>query len=236
MNSDKNNRTVERQTRLGKGKIKYSYGPYNKIKGNEQWIRISEGCPNDCPFCNEPTKFKIFDIPEIKKEKVKLLDMNLLAKPEAHEKIYKLSLQRVDGNLVEYEFLCGIDFRYLTEEMAREIKNARFVNIRMAWDWEFKFQYKIKDAIKHLTNVGYTKKDITIFIICNWKIPYEMNCRKLDLCKVWNVKVVDCWFDNQTSPNIQPIHWQSNQIKDFRKRVRKHNQLVNFGIDPEVKA
>lgn len=28
----------------------YSYGPYNKFNENEQWIRITEGCPlmNEC--------------------------------------------------------------------------------------------------------------------------------------------------------------------------------------------
>jgi len=57
----------------------------------------------------------------------------------------------------------------------------------------------------------------------------------LDLCKVWNVKVCDCYFDGQVSPHIVPIFWTEQQIRDFRKRVRKHNQLVNFGIDPEIR-
>ena len=59
--------------------------------------------------------------------------------------------------------------------------------------------------------------------------------KKLELCKVWNVKVADCYFDNQLSPNIKPIHWQLPSILHFRRDVRKHNQLVNFGIDPEWK-
>lgn len=55
----------------------------------------------------------------------------------------------------------------------------------------------------------------------------------MDLCKVWNVQMADCYFDNQLSPNIKPIHWTEEQIREFRHKVRKHNQLVNFGIDPE---
>lgn len=98
-----------------------------------------------------------------------------------------------------------------------------------------KDQYKIKDAIKMLRDVGYKNKEITIFMICNWKIPFSECCRKLDLCKVWKVKCADCYFDNQTSPNIQPIHWQPQEIKEFRRKVRKHNQLVNFEVDPDVK-
>lgn len=52
----------------------YSYGAYNKFDGQEQWIRITEGCPNQCPYCAEPREFKIFDIPEIVRNKVKILD------------------------------------------------------------------------------------------------------------------------------------------------------------------
>ncbi|KKL06677.1 hypothetical protein LCGC14_2593620, partial [marine sediment metagenome] len=64
---------------------------------------------------------------------------------------------------------------------------------------------------------------------------YKDNLRKMDLCKIWNFKVADCWFDNQLSPNIKPLHWKKEQIEDFRSKVRKHNQLINFRIDPEVK-
>lgn len=32
---------------------KYSRGSYNKMNDIEQWIRISEGCPNNCEFCRE---------------------------------------------------------------------------------------------------------------------------------------------------------------------------------------
>ena len=55
------------QTRLEKPKVKYSYGAYNVIKGDRQRIRITEGCPHNCPYCYEPTEYKIFDIPELKK-------------------------------------------------------------------------------------------------------------------------------------------------------------------------
>jgi hypothetical protein len=53
---------------------------------------------------------------------------------------------------------------------------------------------------------------------------------------VWNVQVVDCYFDGQTGPNILPIHWRSDEIKRFRRMCRKHNQLVGFGFDPEMKG
>jgi len=216
----------------------YSKGEYNKFDDQEQYIRLSEGCPNGCPFCRESTEnpeLKVYEIPELVRNTVKILDMNLLAHPEALEIIQELGRRRVNGKVIYYELLCGIDYRFLTQEIAVALKQARFKNIRLAWDYGFNLQRFIKKSTAFLINSGYSPKDIMIFMICNWKITYTDNLRKLDLCKVWNFKVADCYYDNQLSPNIKAIHWGVEQIKDFRKKVRKHNQLINFRIDPEEK-
>ena len=217
----------------------YAKGEYNKFDDQEQWIRLSEGCPNGCPYCREGIEnpeIKVFEIPEIVRNKVKILDMNLLCHQEALEIIQELGRRKVNGKVVYYELLCGVDYRFLTQELAVALKQSRFSNIRIAWDFSFSLQKKIKEAIKLLLNAGYSPKDVMIFIICNWKTTYEENLKKMDLCKVWNVQMADCYFDNQLSPNIKPIHWTEEQIKNFRSKVRKHNQLVNFGIDPELNS
>lgn len=224
------------QTRLADGKeLKYSYGAYNKSDDNEQWIRITEGCPHNCPYCYEPQEYKIFGIPDIVRNKVKIMDMNILCKPEALQIIKNLGNLRVNGKVIEFEFICGIDYRFLTPEIAEAMKASRFKIVRIAWDWFYKDQYKLRQAIKMLNKAGYIPEAIMIFMICNWKIPYSECCKKLDLCKIWNVKVADCYFDNQISPNIMPIHWTEEEIRKFRHKVRKHNQLARFKYDPEVK-
>lgn len=216
----------------------YAKGPYNRFDDQEQWIRISEGCPNKCPYCRESYENGIepryYPIPEIVRNDVKILDMNLIYKSRVGEIITELGSKRVDGKVVYYELLCGIDYRYMTLEKANLLKENRFVNIRLAWDWHFSEQKRIKSCIDMLVKAGYKPSDITVFMICNWLISYSENMQKLDLCKVWNVKAADCWFDNQLSPDIKPIHWNIDDIKDFRAKVRKHNQIVNFKIDPEV--
>lgn len=229
--TEKNNPRVERQSRLGKPRVNYSLGPYNKHNDKEQWIRITEGCPNQCPYCYEPKVMKVFGVPEIIRNNVKIMDMNLIWKPDAWDLLFNLPT-KLNGKKVTYELVCGIDYRFLRPELADVLKKRNFVKPRIAWDWEYKEQVRIKKAIDMLIKAGYKSKDIMIFMICNWKIPYDVNCKKLDLCKIWNVKAADCWFDNQTSPNIQPIHWKPEEIKSFRKKVRLHNQLVNFGVDP----
>ena len=160
--------------------------------------------------------------------------MNLLAKPEAIDIIRELGEKRVNGKVVRYSMVCGIDWRFLTLELAEALKASRFQKIRLAWDWSFHYQVKIKEAIKMLKKAGYRgPRDVMVFMVCNWKIPYKVNLRKLELLKVWNVQVSDCWFDNQLPPNVKPVHWTEEQIKDFRRICRRHNQLVSFGVDPE---
>lgn len=213
--------------------MNYSYGPYNKFDNKEQWIRISEGCPNQCPYCYEPKEFKVFPIPEIVRNKVKIMDMNLLCKPESLGIIKELSNKFVNKKVVNYELICGIDYRFLTDGLAEALKVARFQNIRLAWDWGFNQQLKVKDGINKLLKAGYKNKDIMVFMICNWKIPISENFKKMDLCKVWNVKIADCYYDNQYGRNKKPFFWTADEIKLFRRKVRKHNQLIGFRCDPE---
>ena len=216
-------------------KVKYSYGAYNKIKGDCQWIRLSEGCCHQCPWCYEPQDYKIFKTPKIVKHKVGIIDMNLLCKPEALQILKDLPIN--NGQKIEYEFICGIDYRFLTKEIAEEIRRHHVKRVRIAWDWFYKDQVRIKDALKLLYKVGYKSKDIMVFMICNHpSVSYEENLKKLDLCKVWNVLCADCYFDNQIGIHKKfiPIGWNREQALNFRSKVRKHNQLVNFGVDPEI--
>ncbi len=219
------------QQRLGsKPKVKYSLGSYNKIKGDRQRIRITEGCPHNCPFCYEPQKLKIFEIPKLERNIVEISDMNLLCKPEVKDILYELGSRKVNNKVIYYELISGIDYRFLTEDLADALYATRFRKIRLAWDWGIDQQYKIKDAIDMLVEAGYKREKIMVFMICNWKIPHKTCMKKLDLLKVWNVTVSDCYYDNQTFPNVKPIDWTMKQLKDFRKKCRDHNIIVKFKI------
>lgn len=227
----------------------YSLGPYSKIKGLKQAIRITEGCVWNCPNCHEPTEIKLFEIPLIERNEVLIFDMNLLCKPQALKIIETLGSIRVCGKRVRYELVCGADYRFLTQEIADALFKNNFVNvgfdsklhknrvIRVAWDGSYSDQFKMKKAVDVLVKAGYERNEIMLFMQANHsRATYQECCLKLDLCKVWNVKVCDCYFDGQIGSRILPVFWSASEIKEFRKKVRKHNQLVNFGFDPEVKV
>ncbi len=111
------------QSKLAEPKVRYSYGPYNKVGDTEQWIRITEGCPWSHPYCYEPKEQKFFGIPEIVRNDVKIMDMNLLCKPQVLRIIEELGAKKVNGKIVIYELVCGIDFRFLTQEIADALYN-----------------------------------------------------------------------------------------------------------------
>lgn len=233
--STKVNATI--QTRLQKEvtlKKPYSYGPYNKIRGDKQAIRITEGCVNNCPQCYEPTELKIFGIPKLERNHVLIYDMNLLCKPEALSIIEQLGKISVNDRTVKYELVCGIDYRFLTQEIAYALHHYRFKRMRYAWDGPYKDQFKILRGLTMLLKAGYRQKEIMIFMCVNYRISYDECCKKLDLCKVWGIKVCDCIYDGQTIHHVIPMFWTMKQIHDFRSKVREHNILVNLGYNPEV--
>lgn len=198
-----------------------------------QVIRISEGCPNQCPYCAEPKEIKWFGVPKIRSNKVRFVDMNILCKQQALETIKKLGEERFDNKVVYFEFTCGLDFRFFSQEIADTLKQSRVKNIRIAWDFGFEHQKQVKETLKMLLKSGYRPNDIMFFMIANWRVPYMVCREKMDLCKIWNVKIGDCYYDNQTFPNVKPIWWTMGELKSFRRLCRKHNQMVNFKIDPE---
>ncbi len=210
-------------------------GPqYVAVKGNKQRIELHRGCPwaKAHDFCYEPFEHEDFPIPELVKNQVEILDMNFLARKDALAVIKELGTKRVNGRAIHYELICGIDFRLLTQDIADALKKSRFTRPRIAWDGSLGDQKKIKKIIKIITKAGYKRKELMLFMIVNWRIPYTECLRKLDLMKVWGVKVCDCCYDGGYKHSV-PKYWTIKEIKDIRLKCRKHNQLVLFEIDPQ---
>ncbi len=196
-------------------------------------IQFTKGCPNQCQYCYEPKEMEYYG-PKIPNEDFQILDMNFLANPDC-EKILK-KLRRFEGRK---ELVCGVDYRILTQDICGRLYLANFIKIRWAWDYSFvSGQRKHNRVWKMFLKAGYKSKELSVFILANWKIPYVDCIKKLDLLKIWNVKVNDCCFDGgykKVYNNESPMFWKLEDIKRFRKMCRKHNQMILFKIDPELK-
>jgi hypothetical protein len=216
-----------------------------------QIIHTSRGCARKCPFCGvwkiEPEmSFKKSIKREVCSNRLIFFDNNLLANPFIKDILSEIADMSWNGKPLKCEAVCGIDYRFLLKdpELAILLKKARFENIRIAWDWHYDRWKEIEKAIELLQSAGYRNKDISIFMIYNWEIPFKEMEEKRIKCWEWKVQIIDCRYRplNQTYDNYNPrirqtneeyyIHpkWTDAEVKQFRKNVRRQNICVRYNL------
>jgi len=237
------------QTRLitkERKRFEYSEDQINYLNKEFHVFETHRGCPHGCPFCFEPQISVRFPIPEIKSNKIKIIDMNFLSQPNLIKRIRELGSKTYDDKLVYYDLVCGIDFRKINQDIADELMKNRFglfdknsnwkKGLRFAWDWTLKDQYKVKDCVNFLLKAGYKKQYLEVFILSNWMINKAECELKLDVLKVWGLKACNCvWLKDLRNSKIIPEHWTEKEIFDFRAKCTLHNTLVNFKLYPDLK-
>lgn len=223
---------------------------YDLVNVDYQIVHTSRGCLRRCKFCGtwkiEPEfayKKSIKD--EICSNRIIFYDNNLLANPHIKDILKELMNAKHNGRVVYSESQCGIDGRLLTPEVAKLLKQARFLNPRIAWDHGYNQRKMIKKQIDMLVEAGYPAKDIYVFMIYNFEPDYYEMLKKFKQCKKWGVQITDCRYRplGQTFDNYNPrerqtntdyyIHskWTDRQIKLFRKKVRQQNITIRHGFD-----
>jgi len=102
----------------------------------------------------------------------------------------------------------------------------------------------VKKALDLLTEAGYKSKDVFIFMLYNWEIPFEEMEQKRIKCWEWKVQIADCRYRplNQIYDNYNPtklqtnrdyyIHpkWTDKEVKQFRRNVRRQNICVRYSL------
>jgi hypothetical protein len=223
----------------------YCKPAYDLVDVDYQIVHASRGCIRKCDFCGtwkiEPRfTYKESIKSEICSNRIIFYDNNLLANPYIENILNELINANYNGKPVYSESQCGIDGRLLTQKLANLLKKARLINPRIAWDHKLEDSKLIEKQIKMLVNAGYRRKDIYIFMIYNWDIPFREMEKKRLKCWEWEVQIADCrfrpldqTFDNYNSTKKQTsgdyyIHpkWTDNEIKQFRRNVRAHNICV----------
>ena len=212
-----------------------------------QIVHASRGCPRRCVFCGSWRIEPVFTaketvLPEIKKAALVFYDNNLLANPHIDKILKELAHFRLrDGRRVSSESQSGFDLGLLTAERAIVLKEARFRNPRIAWDGPYSEWPRVSKAVRILRNAGYGGKEIFVFMIYNFKLPYGEMKRKLEACRRWRVRVIDCRYRpldlkdeiyrpgaKSQKPGEYYIHpkWTDGQVRRFRRSVRRQNIAV----------
>ena len=230
-----------------KVKIDYTLLPE---KLEYQIVHSTRGCIRNCPFCGTWKIEPVFTSKptianEICSNKLVFYDNNLLANPDIENILTELSSAMHNGRVVHSESQCGIDGRLLNDKIARMLKDARFVNPRIAWDGKYNAKGSIKRQIDILKNAGFSPKNTFVFMVYNFDILFEEMIMKVNKCKEWGVQIADCRFRplNQTYDNYSPnqkeqtgkdyyIHpkWTDTQVRAFRKIVRQQNIVIRYGF------
>lgn len=234
-----------------KYKPDYSLLKLNPEPLDYQIMHASRGCSRKCSFCGtwkiEPDQsFRSSIRRRISSGKIVFYDNNLLANPAIKRILKELAKASWEGKPVVSESQSGFDGRILEKhpDLAKHLKKARFVNPRIAWDGKYEGHPRILRQIGILEDGGFTRKNVGIFMLFNWRIPYEDMEKKRLKCWEWGVQINDCRYrplnqlyddfncrKEQTGKDyfIHP-KWTDQQVKEFRRSIRRHNICVRQGF------
>lgn len=209
---------------------------YNIARDGEHWIRLTDGCFRSCWNCYTPKEIKVYDLPEIKANKVRFLDQNFLYAHPTPLRLIKSLPKKLNGKVIRYCFSSGLDFTLLTLPILKAMKEKRigrftykgkFINgLSIAWDRGYNEKLAIKKALDMILKVGYSRRGIQIRMLCNGKISYEECLEKLKFLYKNKIMIDDCWFNNQKRGNVKPIYWNIEECKRFGDSCRANNVAV----------
>ncbi len=184
----------------------------------------------------------------IEKRNLVFYDNNLLANEYIEQILEELVYLKRRRRIGWCESQSGFDGRVMQKKphLASLLKRAGFRNPRIAWDWGLKQATSIKKQIELLRDGGYAEKEIYVFMLYNWGIPFKEMEQKRIKCFEWGVQITDCRFRplHQTCDEYRPrkrgqsegyyIHrkkgWTDEHVKQFRKNVRRQNICVRHGF------
>jgi hypothetical protein len=220
-----------------------------------QIIHASRGCKRRCSFCGtwkiEPAFMaKNTIVSEIECRKIVFYDNNFLMNPNVKKILEELIKLKQKGDILWCESQSGFDGRLLVKnkKIGNMLKKAGFRYPRIAWDGPYSEHKKILEQINILIQAGYPTKDIYVFMIYNWNMPFNEMEKKRIKCWKWKVQISDCRFRplNQLFDDYKPyrmgqtnddyyihseVDWTDALVKQFRKNVRRQNICVRQEVD-----
>lgn len=124
--------------------------------------------------------------------------------------------------------------------LAEMIKKASFHYPRIAWDRGYEQHHEVKEQLDLLIDAGYRSKDLFVFMLYNWDIPFGEMERKRLKCWEWQVQIADCRYrplnkiydgydSKKRKQTGREYHiqkesgWTDKLIRTFRSNVRKQN-------------
>ncbi len=228
------------------------------VKLDFQIVHTSRGCHRRCTFCGtwiiEPEfecKNSILKLIEpgfeLGLRNLVFYDNNLLKNPNINAILGELIELKRNKKIGWCESQSGFDGRLLLKEpeLASLLRQAGFRFPRIAWDWGYDQWPQIKKQIKILIDSGFSKKNMSVFMIYGWDIDFKEMEKKRIKCWEWGLQITDCRFrpldclQDKYNPLIDQsdgsdyyIHpnWTDAEIKQFRKNIRRQNICIRMRL------
>lgn len=241
---------------------------YDLVDVDYQILHASRGCTRKCGFCGtykiEPdwlckksikeeilrNQEYLYNKKKTNLKKIIFYDNNLLANENIENILNDLIELKKDKKINYVESQSGFDGRVLRQNphLAKLLKKAGFKNPKIAWDHSVKEAPLIKEQKDLLIEAGFLPKEISIFMIYNYKIPYEEMEEKRVKCAEWGVQITDCRYrpldaeDDNYSPYKKEqgtedyhIHeesdWTDAKVRKFRRNIRRHNICMRHDME-----
>ena len=215
-----------------------------------QILHTQRGCYRRCKtcgvYCIEPKlefRKSIKDL--IHKERVIFYDNNILLNPHIERILSELVLLKRKKVIKSCESQSGFDGRILRTSpyLAKRLKEAGFVKVKIAWDNSIKNWRIRQKEIDILKDAGFQPRLMSVFVLYNHEQTFEELENKRRYCWEWGVQVTNCRYrpldalddqfhgrkKNQTSEDyyIHP-NWTDKEVKKFNQNVRRHNMCLRF--------
>ena len=187
------------------------------------------GCIRKCPFCAVPNmephivaRESIRHLIHPEHKKVILWDNNILGTSTWQEIVRELK----DVDLA-VDFNQGLDARFMTEEVAQELKGLRISPIRMAYDLLGE-KKALQRAIPALERAGFRRRRMIVYALYNYEdSPNEFLDRIRDLLE-WGVVAYPMRFEPVDSLNknqhIGP-KWTAGQLE----MIARARRVIGYG-------
>lgn len=228
---------------------------YDLIGGpiDYQVFSVSRGCPHHCRWCANHILSPWQWQPQIQEpvfaNKLVFYDPAFANNPAVHDLLCQIAALRPNGRCVKADAQSGFDKAALVQDpgIAVDLKQARFISPRIAWDGGETEWPVVEEAVKVLQAAGYKNKDIGVFCLYNWHLPFDAVEAKRRRLFEAHLQIFDCRFRPFEGPyathdgyNARARHqetgayylapgWTDNQVREFRRRCRAHNIYIRYG-------